>query len=32
MLGSFTKIALLNAMIDFDIMPIKEIQKDRIVC
>ena len=32
MLGSFTKIALLNAMIDFDIMPIKEIQKDRIIC
>ena len=32
MLGSFSKIALLNAMIDFDIMPIKEIQKDRIIC
>ncbi len=32
MLGSFTKIALLNAMIDFDIMSIKEIQKDRIIC
>ena len=32
MLGSFSRIALLNAMIDFDIMPIKEIQKDRIIC
>ena len=32
MLERFSKIALLNAMIDFDIMPIKEIQKDTIQC
>ena len=32
MLASFSKIALLNAMIDFDIIAIKEIQKDTILC
>ncbi|SFV52263.1 Aminodeoxychorismate lyase [hydrothermal vent metagenome] len=32
MLQSFSKIALLNAMIDFDIITIKELQKDRVVC
>ncbi len=29
-LGGFTKIALLNAMIDFDIMSIENYQKDRL--
>ncbi len=32
MLENFSKIALLNAMIDFDIITIKEIQKDKILC
>ncbi len=32
MLRSFSKVALMNAMIDFDIMSIKEIQKDGIIC
>ena len=32
MLTSFSKMALLNAMIDFDIIAIKEIQKDTILC
>ena len=32
MLKRFSKVALLNAMIDFDIMPIKELLKDRIIC
>ena len=32
MLHSFSKIALLNAMIDFDIMPIRDLKKDKILC
>ena len=32
MLLSFSKMAFLNAMIDFDIIAIKEIQKDMILC
>ena len=31
-LRSFSKIALLNAMIDFDIMPISKLNKDEILC